>query len=183
MRQRLTLLAVLLAAVCAVSLLGFTLPWVTRSLALIPRETVGLAGIFGMPFVHGSLGHLLSNLPPLAVLAALVLMRSSAHFVFSTGLILLLGGGLLWCFGQAGFHIGASLLVFGYFGFLVAHGYFSRQFGPVLLAVVVVVVYGGMLWGVLPNQPGVSWDGHLAGLIAGVITARIASPSSARGRR
>ena len=174
MRQRVLWLTALLGAISVVSLLGLLFPWIIQALALIPREGVGLLGILGMPLVHGSLAHLLSNLPPLAVLAALMLLQGIVRFALGTLCILGIGGGLLWCFGQAGFHVGASLLVFGYFGFLVAQGFYSREILPLLVAFAVILAYGGMLWGVLPNQPGVSWDGHAAGLAAGVVTAQLA---------
>ena len=173
MRERMVWLAALIGAVSLISLFGILFPWITHALALIPRESIGLVGIIGMPFVHGSLAHLLSNLPPLAILAALVVMRGGFRFALVTAAILLLGGIGLWIFGQAGFHVGASLLVFGYFGYLLAEGYIVREAVPLLIAISVALVYGGMLWGVLPNQPGVSWDGHLAGLAAGIVSAQL----------
>jgi len=84
-----------------------------------------------------------------------------------------LGGGLVWLFGSSAIHIGASGLVFGWFGFLVARGLVDRS--PITLgaALVVGVLYGSILWGVLPGQPGVSWEAHLFGVIAGAAAAYV----------
>jgi len=84
-----------------------------------------------------------------------------------------LGGGLVWLFGGSAIHIGASGLIFGWFGFLIARGLVDRS--PITLgaALVVGVLYGSILWGVLPGQPGVSWEAHLFGAIAGAAAAAL----------
>jgi len=75
----------------------------------------------------------------------------------------------VWVTGAANsVHVGASGLIFGYLGYLLARGYFERSLWAVLLGVVALVLYGGVLWGVLPGQPGISWQGHLFGLLGGV---------------
>jgi membrane associated rhomboid family serine protease len=88
---------------------------------------------------------------------------------------MLVSGLGVWLFGSAGLHIGASGVVFGYLGFLLARGYFERNIPSILLSVIVGFLYGGAIWGVLPTQPGVSWEGHLFGFIGGVIAARFLS--------
>ncbi len=173
MKPRVVTLAALTLLILLVTLLGFVFPGLVRELALVPREPGALLGILTMPLVHASLHHLLANLPPFLVLSALVLIGSPRYYLVTTGFIVTLGGLLLWLLGQAGFHVGASGLIFGYFGFLLGRGFYDRQLAPLLLAALTAFLYGGMLWGILPNQPGVSWDGHLAGLVAGVITSRL----------
>ena len=86
--------------------------------------------------------------------------------------VVLLGGAGVWLAARGGSHIGASGLVFGYFGYLVARGWYDRRIVSILIAIVVMVVYGGLLFGVLPTGGRVSWEGHLTGLIAGVLVAR-----------
>lgn len=173
MKARITTLAVVTLLMLLVSCIGFVLPGLTRELALVPREFGALIGVVTMPMVHASWSHLLANLPPFLVLSGLVLIASPRYYLITTAFIVVLGGLLLWLFGRAGFHVGASGLIFGYFGFLLARGYYDRKLGPMLLAVTTAALYGGMLWGVMPTEPGVSWDGHLAGLIAGILTSRL----------
>ena len=89
-------------------------------------------------------------------------------------MIMLLGGVLLWCFGRSDAHIGASGLAFGYLGFLVTRGFYERSWQSIGLAALVVFLYGGMIWGVVPRDDGVSWEAHLFGLLAGMVVARVA---------
>ena len=79
----------------------------------------------------------------------------------------------VWLMGRPAIHVGASGLVFGYFGYLVASGWYDRKPGTILAAIAAVVLYGGLIFGVLPTQSFVSWEAHLFGLIAGVVAARL----------
>ncbi|TXH79413.1 MAG: rhomboid family intramembrane serine protease [Thiothrix sp.] len=139
---------------------------------LIPREGSHLVGIVTMPFLHGSLQHIMSNTVPLLVLLTLLAgSRANSRSIVLT--IVLLGGALLWLFGRgAAVHIGASGLVFGLAVFLIVSGLLERRLMPMLIAVLVTFMYGSsLLSGILPWQPGVSWDGHLFGGIAGAVAA------------
>lgn len=138
---------------------------------LLPRAIGGLDGIVLMPLLHGSIGHALSNSLPLAVLGGLLALTARNKLVPATAIIVALGGIGVWVFGQPGLHVGASGLIFGWFGFLVARGVVDRRPVPILVAVGVVLAYGAMIWGVLPGQPGVSWESHLFGAAAGVAAA------------
>ncbi|MFQ6553522.1 rhomboid family intramembrane serine protease [Aestuariibius insulae] len=153
-----------------------TLNWVTgyrlnATFGLIPRRVSGLDGIAGMPVLHGSFTHLLSNTPPLLVMGALLAATATRALFAVNGIIIGMGGALVWLFGSTAIHIGASGLVFGWFGFLVARGFVDRS--PVTLGVALLVglLYGTMVWGVLPGQPGVSWEAHLFGALAGATAA------------
>ncbi len=174
-KSRVVALALVIGAVWAVSLvaLGYGDALIYR-LALVPRQIDGLPGIVGMPFVHGSFGHLMSNTIPLFVFGAFLLFRGVRYYVTVSLGIVVLGGILLWLFGREAAHIGASGVVFGYFGFLLTRGVYERSFQSVAVAGLVVLLYGGMIWGVLPGADGVSWDGHLVGLVAGIVVARVA---------
>ena len=138
---------------------------------LIPRHAAGLDGIAGMPFLHGSFAHLTSNTPPLVVMGTLLAATATRALVAVNAVIVVAGGLLVWLFGSPAIHIGASGLVFGWFGFLVARGLVDRS--PVTLgaAVIVGLLYGAMIWGVLPGRPGVSWEAHLFGFLAGAVAA------------
>jgi membrane associated rhomboid family serine protease len=138
---------------------------------LIPREVSGLDGIAGMPLLHGSFGHLMSNTPPLLVMGALLAATATRALIAVNAVIVGAGGALVWLFGSTAIHIGASGLVFGWLGFLVARGLVDRS--PVTLGAAALVggLYGALLWGVLPGRSGVSWEAHLFGMLAGAAAA------------
>ncbi|MEO5663111.1 MAG: rhomboid family intramembrane serine protease [Nocardioides sp.] len=137
-----------------------------------PGSTDGLSGILFAPLLHGGFGHLIANTGPLLVLGFLVLLSGLRQWVAVTAAVWLIGGIGTWLFGGAGtVHIGASGLVFGWLAYLIVRGFFNRQPAQILVGVAVFLVYGGALWGVLPGQPGISWQGHLFGAVGGVVVA------------
>ncbi len=166
--------AVLLALMWAVGLLNILFDYRLSDYGVIPRTAKGLIGIPLMPFLHGSFDHLVVNTMPAVVLGGLVAIQGSRKFLTATVFITLVGGAALWIVGRDAIHVGASGLVFGYFGYLIARAWYTRSFVSIVVAVLVTVVYGGILLGVLPFfQDGVSWEGHLTGLVAGSLAARI----------
>jgi membrane associated rhomboid family serine protease len=142
-------------------------------LGVIPRTTVGLRGLLFAPFLHANFNHLVANSVPFLVLGWLVMLRDSRHFLPVT-LFSMLGGGLMaWLFGAPGsVHIGASGVIFGYLGFLLLSGWYARSAASILLSLGVAAAWGGLVLGVMPGTPGVSWQGHLGGFIGGVMAAR-----------
>ena len=138
-----------------------------------PREVASLPGIFLAPFLHWNLVHFTSNAVPLAVFSFLMMMHGAVRFLLSTLLVMIVGGGLVWLFGSPGVHAGASGVIYGYFAYLVAAGFVAREFKLLLVSLAVMVLYGGMVWGVLPGVPFVSWESHLFGAVAGILAARI----------
>ena len=86
--------------------------------------------------------------------------------------VILCGGAALWLFGRVSYHVGASGLIFGYFGYLVARGWYERSTWAILAALLTLFLYGGLVWGVLPGRAFISWEGHLFGMLAGVLAAR-----------
>ena len=173
LKQTLLALAIGLALIWGVSLYGLVNQDVIYLLALVPRTGDGLLGIVTMPLVHGSLTHLSVNTSLYVVMATLVLTRSLSYYCYATLLILLLSGSVLWTIGRDGAHIGASALIFGYFGLLATRGLFERRFWPVLLSLIIASLYAGLLWGIVPGDGGISWEGHLTGLLAGIAAARL----------
>ncbi|MFK8024479.1 MAG: rhomboid family intramembrane serine protease [Ilumatobacter sp.] len=139
---------------------------------LRPRERSGIDGIVWAPFLHADLGHLASNSVPLLVLGGLVAMRGMRYWAWVTVTSVVLGGGLTWLFAGGGVHIGASGVVFGYFGAVIGAAVFERRLLPVAAAAVALVLYSGIVAGLVP-QDAVSWEGHLFGVIAGVVAARV----------
>lgn len=170
-REELRGILVFVGAIWVVFFLSYALP-LTEWFGLEPRRIGGLPGVAAMPFLHGGWGHLLANTPALLILLAL-LAGSRARSWLVVAWIVILSGGLLWLFGRSAVHIGASGLVFGLITFLIAAGWFERRLLAVLAAVVTAVLFGGvLLTGVLPTAgANVSWDGHLCGAVAGVLTA------------
>lgn len=167
-------LAVLVGLMWLVGMLNLLLDYRLSDYGVVPRTAEGLIGIPLMPFLHGSFDHLVVNTMPMVVLGGLVAIHGNRKFLTATVFITLVGGGALWVVGRTAVHVGASGLVFGYFGYLIARAWYTRSLVAVLIAVVVAVVYGGILLGVLPFfQEGVSWEGHLTGLIAGALAARL----------
>lgn len=138
-----------------------------------PRHPETFWHILTAPFLHAGLGHLIANTVPLAVLSFLSAARSALRFLGATLLIILVGGSLVWFIGRSSIHLGASELVFGYLGYLFGLGWWDRTFSSVLLALVAFVLYGGILWGVLPSNPMVSWEAHLFGFVGGLLAAML----------
>ena len=139
-----------------------------------PRSLIGLRGILFAPFLHGSFAHLAANTVPFLTLGWLVMLRKMSDFFVVTIITMLVSGIGVWLTAPAySIHIGASGLIFGYFGFLLLRGYFERSFAAILFSLIVGLLYGGIIWGVLPLQYGISWQGHLFGFIGGAIAARL----------
>lgn len=140
---------------------------------VIPRSLTGLRGILFAPFLHANMQHLIANTIPFLAMGWLVMLRDARHFLPVT-LFAMLGSGLMaWLLGAPGsVHIGASGVVFGYFGFLLLGGWYARSFRTIALSILVAVMWGGLVLGVAPGQVGISWQSHLGGFIAGVLAAR-----------
>jgi membrane associated rhomboid family serine protease len=138
-----------------------------------PRTVAGLPGIILSPFLHTGIGHVLLNTIPLIILGWLVILHGPRVFLEVSLLIIVVAGVGVWLFGRSGYHVGASGLIFGYFGYLVARSWYERSLGSILIALVTIVLYGGILFGVLPFRAGVSWEAHLFGLLGGILAARL----------
>ncbi|MEV5560621.1 rhomboid family intramembrane serine protease [Nonomuraea wenchangensis] len=140
-----------------------------RNFGIVGWESDGLVGILFAPFLHGGFGHLMANSLPLLVLGFLAGLRDLRKFFWATLIIIVVGGLGTWVMSPEVITVGASGLVFGYFGYIMARGLFDRRLLDLVIAVGVGIAYWGILAGLLPNQPGISWQGHLCGLIAGVL--------------
>ncbi len=147
-----------------------------------PRDEDGLRGIVLAPFLHGGLAHVASNTVPLVALGLLTVLRRLRDLLVVTGVGGLVSGLGVWLTGTPGtVHIGASGVVFAYLGFLLARGWFDRTPASIFVAVAVALVYGGLLLGIVPSAPGISWQGHLFGFLGGVLAARLLA--ARRGNR
>ncbi|MEO1107412.1 MAG: rhomboid family intramembrane serine protease [Pseudomonadota bacterium] len=173
-RKRLWALAIFIAALWAIQVINWALGYrLNLAFGLIPRHIGGIDGIFGMPVLHASFSHLMSNTPPLVLMGTLLALTATRALLLVNAVIIALGGALVWLFGSNAIHIGASGLVFGWFGFLVGRGVVDRSLVTLGAALLVALVYGSIIWGVLPGQPGVSWEAHLFGALAGAVAALV----------
>jgi membrane associated rhomboid family serine protease len=147
---------------------------------IAPRSERGLLGIFFAPFLHGSFGHIVANTAPFLFLGWLIMLRGMEDFV-AVSLITALSSGIgVWLISPSTtVTVGASGVVFGYLGFLLARGYFERSFVAIALSISVAFMYGGVLFGILPGQPGISWQAHLFGFLGGVLAANWLSKKKA----
>ncbi|SNR29516.1 Membrane associated serine protease, rhomboid family [Maribacter sedimenticola] len=140
---------------------------------IMPRTFLGLKGVLFSPFIHGSLEHLYNNTIPLGILlmALFYFYRDLAWRMLLYGV--LLSGFLTWCIGRTSYHIGASGLIYVLASFIFFKGVFSAYFRLIALSLIVVFIYGSLLWYIFPVKEGISWEGHLAGFITGLLLAVI----------
>ncbi len=170
--RRFVVLAVFVAALWGIQILNWITGYGLNSVfGLIPRQLGGLDGILGMPVLHASFEHVTANTPPLLLMGALLAATATRALFAVNAVIVGLGGALVWLLGSTAIHIGASGLIFGWFGFLVTRGLVDRSLVALGIALLVGLLYGSILWGVLPGQPGVSWEAHLFGALAGSVAA------------
>ncbi|MHA6798690.1 rhomboid family intramembrane serine protease [Bounagaea algeriensis] len=147
---------------------------------IVPREVDGLDGILWAPLLHGGWSHLVSNTVPFFVLGWLALSGGVRQFLVVTATVWITAGVGTWLVGAPDPHIGASSLVFGWMVFLLLRGFLQRNTGQIAVAIVLFIFWGSMLWGVLPGQPGVSWEGHLFGAFGGALAAWLVARSTRR---
>lgn len=161
-------MAVLLSAVHVVNVaLGGQL----NQFGVIPRSVDSWFHVITAPFIHGSYGHLINNLIGLSIFSAFCLLRSVRFYLLSSAFIIVVSGMLVWVFGRGASHIGASGWIFGLWSLSIAIALFDRRFKNIVIALLVVFLYGGMIYGVLPTDPRVSFEAHLFGAVAGVMCA------------
>ena len=161
----------LVAVLWIVKLYEYVFHWNTRMMGLRPRSSEGLLGILTEPLVHGDMNHLISNSVPLFLLmmAIIYFYRGVAFRVF--GWIWILTGIGVWIFARGHLHIGASGVVYGLATFLAFSGFMRNDTRLMSISLLVVFLYGGMVWGVLPLFQHISWESHLMGALAGVFCA------------
>ena len=141
-------------------------------LGIHARDFDGMPEILSAPFLHAGWDHLMSNSLPFLVLGFLVLLSGLARWLIASLIIIVISGLTAWFLTPANTIIlGASGLIFGWLTYLLARGIWSRRPAQVVIAVLVLLVYGGLIWGVFPSGAGISWQAHLGGAIAGVLAA------------
>lgn len=156
-----------------IHLISFIFSIKLNFLGVLPRNISGIVGIITSPLIHGSFSHLISNTVPLIILGISIFYFYSKS-AYRSFLLIYLGTGLLvWIFGREVYHIGASGVVYGYVAFLFFNGLFRKDNKSIALSLLVVFLYGGLVWGILPGMRGISWESHFFGSIMGLIASFI----------
>lgn len=171
LRSHALILAAFVAILWAEEIVDSMLGGRLDQFGIVPRTIAGLPGILAAPFLHGGFPHLIANTSALVVLGWFVLLRERWHFFAVSAFVIVLGGFGTWLLGANAIHIGASGLIFGWLGYLLFGGFFERRVSTILGSLAVALLYGGMVFGVLPSTPGVSWEMHLFGFLAGALAA------------
>ncbi len=151
--------------------LGMYISEVRVEYGILPRNMIGLRGILLTPFIHGDWLHFFSNMSGIWVLMGLLVFFYKDIWLSSLAWIWFLDGFWVWAGARESFHIGASGIVYGLAGFLFFSGILRKDKGLKAVAMLVVMFYGGLVWGIVPIDPTMSWEAHLFGLVAGAITA------------
>jgi membrane associated rhomboid family serine protease len=175
-KARITLLTLFVGSMWATFFLSVSMPFLHLSRhGVVPRTLSGLQGVLFAPWLHAGLWHITANTGGLLVLGWLAMWPRIANFWQATVGAMLGAGLCAWLLGSPhSVHIGASGVVVGYAGYLVARGFYTRGIFSILVALFVVSSYGlSMLLGALPIYPGVSWQSHVGGAMGGIIAARL----------
>ncbi|WP_330202647.1 rhomboid family intramembrane serine protease [Cyanobacterium sp. Dongsha4] len=142
-------------------------------LGIIPRNLTGLRGIILAPFLHGDIPHLIANTFPFIILGFLTMLRKTSDFFIVTFFSMIVSGLGVWLFASPNsVTVGASGVIFGFLGFLMFRGLFQKNIPSIAVSLIVIFLYGGMVWGVLPTDPRISWLAHLFGFLGGVLAAK-----------
>ncbi|WP_019616244.1 rhomboid family intramembrane serine protease [Psychromonas ossibalaenae] len=165
----------------AVFVLNALLPFNINQWGIVPRSSGHLSGIVFAPFLHGSWQHLLSNFVPFVIFGGLIGLHNVKRFwvlfivhIVSTGL-------LVWLFARGNsIHIGISGVIYAFWGYLIVYGLVRRKFMHILISLVTLFFYGGLVFGVLPTTPGVSFESHLLGALVGALSGYYFAKSETR---
>jgi membrane associated rhomboid family serine protease len=148
---------------------GFDLNFV--HFGVFPRKLTGLIGIATSPLIHGDFSHLFNNSIPLLILGSALFFFYKEIALKVTLWIYLMVGVWTWVYAREAYHIGASGLLYGLFSFLLVSGFIRRHTQLISLSFVVIFLYGSLVWGILPIDVKISFEGHLWGFVAGIILA------------
>lgn len=139
-------------------------------LGIIPRRIYGMPGILLAPLLHSDFNHIFFNSIPFVILSDFILLNGIDYYLQVTLIITLISGFLIWCFNKRGLYIGASALVTGYWGLLITNMYQQTTITTVILGIVSLYYFAGIFFGLFPQDKGISWQGHVYGLLAGIAT-------------
>ena len=172
-QQNLPTLGIILLILWCVLLLDTIMQHRLCILGIIPRHWYGLPGIIFAPFLHANATHLFFNCIPLLVLSDFLLFYGMHYFISVSVQIGIISGFCIWCFAKPGIHIGASAIITGYWALLVYNSYYEHSIISIILGIICIYYFIGIFYSVFPQKKGISWEGHLFGLIAGIIVGLI----------
>ena len=172
---RINILVTILVVLTAIQVVNSLMAGKLGMFGIIPRDTSTWYHIFTAPLLHVGWGHLLNNLFGLALFGFITLMNSVRYFVAASLFINIVTGILVWCFARSSIHLGASGWIFGLWSLSIMAAWFDHNIKNLMVAVLVIFFYGGMIYGVLPTQPGVSFESHLFGALSGAVFAALAA--------
>lgn len=157
----------LFAIIWAVFIIDFIFPVDLTRFGIFPRTLTGLCGIMFAPFLHANLSHIMSNSLPFLILGALLFCFYEDKAIKMLLISALLSGVLVWIFARPAIHIGMSGVIYAMASFLIFAGLFRKDFISFIISIVVLALYGGLIWGIFPNNFYISWEGHICGAVAG----------------
>lgn len=161
------------AGLWGINILNWFLGSKLNILGIHPRHPLGVLGIAFCPILHQNFTHLFFNTIPLFMLGLSILARGVPIFCQVTFFVVVFGGLAVWAFGRRAVHIGASGLVSGYFGYILATAYFEPSFTTLILAIFVIYYFGSIFLGIFPQEEKVSWESHLFGFLSGIGAAYV----------
>ncbi|MDN4503770.1 rhomboid family intramembrane serine protease [Alteromonadaceae bacterium BrNp21-10] len=179
LKQQIKIVISMMLVISIIELLNLLSGRWLNQFGLLPRNVSHLSGIVISPLLHANFWHFLSNIVPFGVFSFLMLQYGTKKFVLVSLWIVLVSGIAVWFFGRSAVHVGASGLLYGYFGFLILAGFITKQIKLIAISIFIAVIYGGLIIGVLPSlRTYVSWEFHLFGFIAGIVAAKFWASSS-----
>ena len=156
----------------------------TLNYGIKAKDLDGILGIFVAPFLHVNYQHLIGNTLPFLALGGLVLLSGRGRFILTSILSAVISGIGIWIFAKEGtVHVGSSILIFSYLGFLLMQAWFTRSIKWCLVALIAGIFYGALILTLLYQKNGISWHGHFFGFITGIISAALVTPAPAKKKR
>lgn len=180
-RNKLQGLYYLVACIWLVFVVNALIPVDLLVYGILPRQWDRIYGVLFWPFLHANLSHIGNNTVTLVIFGAIISLRnSSREFLILSFMITLYAGLGVWLLGRPELHVGASGLVFGYFGYIMTRGIYDGRISSILISTAVMLLFGGMIWGILPTDAQISWEGHLFGFLSGVVVGVRHKPKLSR---
>jgi membrane associated rhomboid family serine protease len=161
----------IMLACTLVFILNTLLPINLNQFGIVPRSASHLSGILFSPFLHGSWMHLFSNFLPFVIFGGLIGLKNKKRFWLLFIIHIISTGSLVWFFARGNsVHIGMSGVIYAFWGYLIVYGFVRRKFLHIIISLITLIFYGGLVFGVLPTTPGISFESHLLGAIVGAIS-------------